>query len=499
MSELQITQGSFRLSDTRTLRLPSLKIISGESWAFVGANGSGKSALARALSDELLQLEGKRYCSFHTPVRLSFEQLQKLIDEEWQRNNTDLLSEGEEDTGRTAADIIQLHHKDNELCLQLSAYFGIKDLLSRRFKYLSTGEIRKVLLCQALMMNPDLLILDEPFDGLDTYARNQLAQLLGTLAAKSITLVLILTRFHEIPDFVEKIGVLADCHLTLSGEKERILAESLVAQLAHSEKLHNIHLPEKDVYLADETLPDDQALVSMRNVIVKYHEKPILHGLNWQVNPHEHWQIIGENGSGKSTLLSLITGDHPQGYSNDLVLFGKQRGSGETIWDIKRHIGYVSNRIHLEYRVNTNIRNVILSGFFDSIGLYQAVSDRQNQLANEWLNLLGLSEEMATSPFHSLSWGQQRLVLIARALVKHPSLLILDEPLQGLDPLNRQLVLRFIDVMITHGNTQLLFVSHHEEDSPECITHRLRFVPDGDIYQYETDTIISNSRDARLL
>ncbi|MDX7988325.1 molybdate ABC transporter ATP-binding protein ModF [Xenorhabdus sp. 12] len=489
MSELQITQGSFRLSDTRTLRLPSLKIISGESWAFVGANGSGKSSLARALSNDLIQLAGERHCSFHTPVLLSFEQLQKLIDEEWQRNNTDLLSEGEEDTGRTAADIIQLYHQDNELCLELSGYFGIKDLLSRRFKYLSTGETRKVLLCQALMINPDLLILDEPFDGLDAYAQKQLAQLLGSLAIKGITLVLILTRFNEIPDFVEKIGVLADCHLTLAGEKDSILAESIVAQLAHSEKLRNIHLPEVDESQADKQLPAEQPLVSMRNVTVQYNEKPILHNLSWQVNPHENWQIIGENGAGKSTLLSLITGDHPQGYSNHLILFGRQRGSGETIWEIKRHIGYVSNSIHLEYRVSTNVRNVILSGFFDSIGLYQAVSDRQLQLANEWLSLLGLSEATATSPFHSLSWGQQRLVLIARALVKHPALLILDEPLQGLDPLNRQLVLRFIDIMISSGETQLLFVSHHQEDAPECITHRLRFVPDGDVYRYETETV----------
>ncbi|MBI6549682.1 molybdate ABC transporter ATP-binding protein ModF [Xenorhabdus lircayensis] len=493
MSGLQITQGSFRLSDTRTLRLPSLKIISGESWAFVGANGSGKSSLARALSNELIQLSGERHCSFHTPVRLSFEQLQKLIDKEWQRNNTDLLSEGEEDTGRTAADIIQLHHKDNEQCLELSEYFGIKDLLSRRFKYLSTGEIRKVLLCQALMADPDLLILDEPFDGLDAYAREQLSQLLGSLVAKGITLVLILTRFHELPDFVEKVGVLADCYLTLAGEKESILAESLVAQLAHSEELKDIHLPETDEYRADEQLPADQPLVSMRNVTVQYNDKPILHGLNWQVDPDEHWQITGENGAGKSTLLSLITGDHPQGYSNELILFGRQRGSGETIWDIKRHIGYVSNSIHLEYRVSTSVRNVILSGFFDSIGLYQAVSDRQQQLADEWLDLLGLSGNPAISPFHSLSWGQQRLVLIARALVKHPALLILDEPLQGLDPLNRQLVLRFIDIMISKGDTQLLFVSHHQEDAPECITHRLKFIPDGDIYRYETDPVPQKS------
>ena len=194
--------------------------------------------------------------------------------------------------------------------------------------------------------------------------------------------------------------------------------------------------------------------------------------------------LLGENGAGKSTLLSLITGDHPQGYSNDLTLFGRRRGSGETIWDIKKHIGYVSSSLHLDYRVSTTVRNVILSGFFDSIGIYQAVSDKQHKLAQQWLDILGMDNRVADAPFHSLSWGQQRLALIVRALVKHPTLLILDEPLQGLDPLNRQLIRRFVDVLISEGETQLLFVSHHAEDAPSCITHRLEFVPDGEQYRY---------------
>ncbi|KOY63946.1 molybdate ABC transporter ATP-binding protein ModF [Photorhabdus heterorhabditis] len=488
MSELQITQGCFRLSDTHTLQLPSLKITSGESWAFVGANGSGKSSLARALSNKLVRLSGERKCSFHTCISVSSEQLQKLIKEEWQRNNTDLLSDDEDDTGHTAAEIIQLHHKDNELCLELAKQFGIMDLLSRRFKYLSTGETRKTVLCQALMASPDLLILDEPFDGLDAFARSQFAELLEALSSKGIVLVLILNRFSEIPDFVNQIGVLANCYLTSIGTKEKVMANSLVAQLVHSEKLDGIHLPEVDELRIDDRLTPDQPLIILRNGVVQYNDQPILYGLNWQVNPGEHWQIIGQNGAGKSTLLNLITGDHPQGYSNELIIFGRQRGSGETIWDIKRHIGYISNSMHLEYRISISVRNVILSGFFDSIGLYQAVSDRQQQLANEWLALLGLSQ-VANSSFHSLSWGQQRLVLIARALVKHPALLILDEPLQGLDPLNRQLMLRFIDVMIADGDTQLLFVSHHQEDAPQCITHRLIFIPDGDIYRYKTEKI----------
>ncbi|MBG0751247.1 MULTISPECIES: molybdate ABC transporter ATP-binding protein ModF [Pectobacterium] len=489
MSLLKITQGLFRLSDTRMLHLDELALDENQCWAFVGANGSGKSALARALSGELPLLRGERTTGFQRPVRLSFEQLQKLVSDEWQRNNTDLLSEGEDDTGRTTAEVIQDSLNDPTRCQQLAQQFGIAHLLERRFKYLSTGETRKAMLCQALMTQPDLLILDEPFDGLDVASRQQLADELRKLAGTGYTLVLILNRFDDIPDFINHVGVLADCTLTRLGERETILSEALVAQLAFSEKLSGSSLPEPEDPQRYMTLPADEARIQLRNGVVQYNDRPILHELTWEVLPGQHWQIVGPNGAGKSTLLSLITGDHPQGYSNDLTLFGRKRGSGETIWDIKRHIGYVSSSFHLDYRVSTSVRNVILSGFFDSIGIYQAVSDRQRHLTEQWLTLLGLNGAIADTPFQSLSWGQQRLTLIARALVKHPALLILDEPLQGLDPLNRQLVRRWLDILIGEGETQLLFVSHHAEDAPECITHRLTFVPHNDIYRYQIDEL----------
>ncbi|MEQ9923157.1 molybdate ABC transporter ATP-binding protein ModF [Pectobacterium brasiliense] len=489
MSLLKITQGLFRLSDTRMLRLDELTLEQNQCWAFVGANGSGKSALARALSGELPILRGERTTGFQRPVRLSFEQLQKLVSDEWQRNNTDLLSEGEDDTGRTTAEVIQDSLNDPSRCQQLAHQFGIAHLLERRFKYLSTGETRKAMLCQALMPQPDLLILDEPFDGLDVASRQQLADELRKLAGTGYTLVLILNRFDDIPDFINHVGVLADCTLTRVGERETILSEALVAQLAFSEKLSGSSLPEPEDPQRYMTLPADEARIHLRNGVVQYNDRPILHELTWEVLPGQHWQIVGPNGAGKSTLLSLITGDHPQGYSNDLTLFGRKRGSGETIWDIKRHIGYVSSSFHLDYRVSTSVRNVILSGFFDSIGIYQAVSDRQRHLTEQWLTLLGLNGAIADTPFQALSWGQQRLTLIARALVKHPALLILDEPLQGLDPLNRQLVRRWLDILIGEGETQLLFVSHHAEDAPECITHRLTFVPHNDIYRYQIDAL----------
>ena len=484
---LQIENTIYKISDFRVFTIESLMINAGDIVAFVGRNGSGKSILAKALAGDQTILSGKVINRFKSIAHISFEYLQKIIDDEWKRNNTDMLSDKEDDTGLTTSEIIQEYNQDQTLCENLALQFGIAHLLNRRFKYLSTGETRKTLICRSLMSKPELLILDEPFDGLDVASRANLAEILSQLSKQNITIVMVLNRFNEIPLFVKYIGLLANCQLLKYGTKDTILDDVAVKQLANLEHLSNFTLPDPDEISV--SLPNDLDRIILNNGFVQYDGKAIINGLSWQVRANENWQIIGPNGAGKSTLLSLITGDHPQGYSNDLTLFGRRRGSGETIWDIKRHIGYVSSSFHLDYRISLSVENVLASGYFDSIGLYQAPSDKQLKLVKQWLQLLDLTE-LAEKPFQSLSWGLQRLVLIARALVKHPTLLILDEPLQGLDYLNRELVKSWIDNLIDRGNTQLLFVSHHTEDAPKCITHRLTFVPNEPVgYQYQIESI----------
>lgn len=479
---INIEKAQYKISDHKTFFIPELTIQAGDSWAFVGSNGSGKSILVKALSDNLYKLGGESNNQFTNIATLSFELLQKMVDDDWKRNNTDMLSDTEDETGLTTTQVIQENRQDPALCQQLAEQFNIQHLLAKRFKHLSTGEARKTLLCRTLMTSPDLLILDEPFDGLDVTSRKQLALMLGDLSKRGITLIMVLNRFNDIPDFIQNVGILAECRVVKTGRREELLQNEIVTQLSLIESLQSQHLPEPDE--PPTALADELPRVILHHGYVQYNEKPIINDLNWQVNAHENWQIVGPNGAGKSTLLSLITGDHPQGYSNDLTLFGRRRGSGETIWDIKKHIGYVSSSFHLDYRVSSSVKNVLLSGYYDSIGIYCTTSDKQHKLADEWLLLLNLASQ-ANQPFQSLSWGQQRLVLIARALVKHPTLLILDEPLQGLDQLNRELVKRWIDLLIEKGHSQLLFVSHHAEDAPNCITHRLTFVQSNhEGYQY---------------
>lgn len=493
MTAICIQDAQFAISEQHCLSIQQLELHAGQCWSFVGANGSGKTSLARALAKELTSTSGAVENNFQRIEWVSFEQLQTLADREREQDDSDL--QDHVDHGHTARQIIQEQPVNDTELLALAERFGISTLLDRAFRYLSTGETRKVLLCRALLQHPDLLILDEPFDGLDVEAQADLTRLLQERVAAGQTLVLILNRLEELPDFSDHLGILTECALSMAGERSKIAASAELAQLNHLTAMEAAtqQLPPADPDATRRTLDADTPRIVMRDMTVTYGDKRILDGLNWQVDPGQHWQIVGPNGAGKSTLLSLVTGDHPQGYSNHLVLFGHRRGSGESIWDIKQHIGYVSSSMQQDYRVTSTPKAVILSGFFDSIGVYQQPGSTQLALADQWLSLLGMSH-LANEPFRHLSYGQQRLLLIARAMVKHPPILILDEPLQGLDSFNRHWVKRWIDLLVAEGGTQLLFVSHHEQDAPTCISHRLTFVPAEHGYHYEiTDATLADS------
>lgn len=485
---IHISQSTFRLSDFCYLQIDQLSLHQGEQWAFVGANGSGKSALARVLANDLRPLTGTLTHRFHRPIRLSMEQTQMWLDAERRATNSDLLHDAELDRGKTALQFLQDQHPNGAQCHHLARQLGIHALLARRFSALSTGEMHKILLCRTLLSAPDLLILDAPFNGLDVTSRAHLAQWLELLCQQGYTIVCIIDRFAEIPDFITHVGVLAECRLVAQGEREQVLRSALVHQLTHNKAVASVTLPVTDtsaVSPPNHLVP----LIALQQGCVSWGDKTLIHDLNWCVMPGEHWQIVGPNGAGKSTLLQLVMGEHPQSYCNDLTLFGRRRGSGETLWQLRQYFGYVSHQLHHDYRVRVSVRNVILSGFHDTIGVYQQPSDQQQQLTAQWLDLLGFNQAVADSPFHYLSWGQQRLTLIVRALVKQPRLLILDEPLQGLDTLNRQRVKQFIDRLIMQANTQLLFVSHYVSDAPKCITHRLHFIPESARFRYRIEVV----------
>lgn len=446
---------------------------SGEHWLITGANGSGKSALAAALAGIGGVVSGERTFDIDHVALVSYEMQSELIEAERRKDDADILDVISE--GTPVSEIIASAFDDGAsidaaFAEELVDTLDIRSLMGRAFRKLSTGETRKVMLIRALASHPDLLLLDEPFDGLDAASLEWLQRHLASLAATT-PMVLVLNRFDECPDFITDVAYVDDGRLAhkVSRTDEAGFAE--LTQLLHL-KTSDLELPDADPSIDLPPLDPTEPLVRLTGATVRYEANTVFEGLDWTIEAGQHWQVTGPNGSGKTCLLSLITGDHPQCYVNDIKVFGFQRGTGESIWQIKQYLGYVSTALQWEYRVSTSLRNVIISGFHDSIGLYTKPSDVEKAIADQWLAVLGMSAR-ADEPFTGCSFGEQRLVLIARAMVKQPPLLILDEPCNGLDDMNRQLVLALIERICAADGTTVLYVNHRKQDAIRGINHHL--------------------------
>lgn len=453
-------ESGFRLEDI------DWKIETGQHWMIVGGNGAGKSALAATLCGH------GEVCSGSIeglPARISLVSLEaqaELISQELKKDDADILDVIS--VGTLASEILARDCSNYVVKNELIELFDFASLMDRSFRQLSSGETRKLMLIRALASEPELLILDEPFAGLDSATSSLLNQHLNNLAS-SLPMILVLNRLDQCPDFISDIAYINGGKLRLTICRSNKPACDDLYQLLQLQTTE-IELPRTDFANTASELDPAQPLARLKNITISDSNVEILSGLDWTIEANQHWHLRGANGSGKTSLLSLITGDHPQCYSNDIVVFGFQRGNGESIWQIKQFIGYVSSAIHWEHRVSTNSRAVILSGFYDSIGLYEKASQEQQYIANQWLSLLNMTE-YAFQPFKELSFGNQRLLLIARAMVKQPPLLILDEPCIGLDEINRQLVLALIEKICANSKTSVIYVSHSSEDTIEGINN----------------------------
>lgn len=468
MAAIKLDALSVNFDDRFRLVSVDWNIEPGQNWMITGPNGAGKSALAAVLAGAGLIKSGSISGVPGKVALVSYEVQGELIEAERRKDDADIMDVISE--GTPVAEILAQGEQDDKLTAELVELFGLTHLLTRSFRKLSTGETRKVMLIRAMASYPDLLVLDEPFDGLDVRTHQVLLDHLNSLVGK-VAMILVLNRFDECPDFISHIAYVDQGYLRYKIDRSDEQAFSEVYQLMHL-KMTKLEVPPADPSQVLPPLDPEQPLVKISNAQVSYGDTVIFKGLSWTIEPHQHWQLTGPNGSGKTALLSLITGDHPQCYVNDICVFGFQRGSGESIWQIKQFIGYVSTALQWEYRVSTSLRNVVISGFYDSIGLYSKSTEKQREIADQWLALLGM-QNRADQPFNQLSYGDQRLLLIARAMVKHPPLLILDEPCLGLDDMNRQLVLALIERICQYVGTSVVYVNHHPEDKIPGIDQHL--------------------------
>ena len=348
--------------------------------------------------------------------------------------------------------------------MALLRQFGVSALAHRAINTLSSGELRKVQLLRTLSTRSRLLIIDSPFIGLDVDARATLCTMLQQIG-RELTLVVVVSRRADVPDFADYvIGVDNRC-------VSRLMPRAEWQAAAASSEAHETPLPQASA--AGQTSAGGEAVIDFRDITVAYGSRKVLDRLNWCVQRGERWALTGSNGSGKTTLLSLVCADNPIAYACDIRLFGSRRGRGESIWDIKRRIGYVSPEMFSAYRKDLDVMRILASGLMDTIGLYRRHRPEDEAVCLEWLRAFG-AEHLARRNYLTLSSGEQRLVLLVRAFVKSPELLILDEPFHGLDDAQTRRAMSVIDDYMTRADKTLLMVTHYADELPACITHTLR-------------------------
>ena len=482
---LTLKNVSNRLWDKQILKNINWETELGQSWAILGPNGAGKTTLAKLILGQLpycgVIKRDEKISNFAEIAHVSLEQQKILVAREEKKDRYEDYS-GNEEHLLTGREYMDPEGKNPKGTLKIAEKLGLKSLLENPMRYYSNGETRKTLIGKALLSYPKMMILDEPFEGLDFNSVIWLKQTISSLITKGLAILLISNRVEDLVPEITHVLCLKSGEVFAKGERANMLTPERMELLYENKKFEE--KKEENLLLTNEVQEsnplkkkvkrDQDVIILMRKVNVRYGSKVVLENFNWTVKKGENWKIVGPNGAGKSTLLSLITADNLQVYSNEVHMFGKQRGTGESIWDIKRRIGNVSSEFQVQYRESVSVLKVVLSGYFDTIGLYQPVTRKQKETALNWMKFLEI-EYLAKIDFTRLSYGQQRLVLIARALVKSPALLILDEPCQGLDRANRNRVLNLIDQIGHQSATQIIYVTHVASDQLNCIHHELCF------------------------
>jgi molybdate transport system ATP-binding protein len=469
---------SLRMGGTMLLPGTSWEIREGENWAILGSNGSGKSALARAIKGDIPYVRGKliRHDPEAAGIRIgyvAFELQEEILIRE-DRHEEARFFGGNKGHALTAGEMLLGDDENQAVFDRLVKLLGLHPLLEHGLRTLSNGEFRKILIARALLRSPKLLILDDPFAGLDVGSRELLVKTVTDLMNHGTQMILVTQRIEEVIAGISHVLLIKDGRVAQTGRRCDVITPEQMKSFqsvkpALEKSLAALPLPKERT--ATESTTD--LLVEMKHITVAYGDLVVFKSLDWTVRRGENWAVVGPNGSGKTTLLGMITGDNLQAYANEVYLFGKKRGEGESIWDIRRRLGVVSPELQLQYRHPIPAREVILSGFFDSIGLYRTATQAQSALADQWLEFLGIKDR-AERPFNRLSYGEKRLILIARAMVKLPELLILDEPCQGLDRSNRGMVLALMQSIGNGGSTSLIYITHHQEELIPCIKHILK-------------------------
>ncbi|MDB5017358.1 MAG: transporter [Mucilaginibacter sp.] len=466
----------------------------GEHWALIGESGSGKSALLQTIAgrfnitggtidyhffDEFLKQAGKPgntedHLTYHRLIALvepkhHFKNLSNTSNFYYQQRYNSSDSEDaltvEQYLQSVITSTVKSHYWNFD---KVVALLNLKELATKQLIKLSNGETKRLMLAAALLKNPVLLLLDNPLTGLDIQTRAAFDAIIDEIKASGIT-VIMATSPHEIPSAVTHVAVLKSGAINGTMLKDQFEPDLFIQ--VDKDEIDNEEL--KILLNTGKAIPSYQFIVKMNNVHIKYGDKVILNKINWQILQGERWALLGPNGAGKSTLLSLINGDNPQAYANDIILFDKKRGTGESIWDIKSKIGFVSPELHQYFPTDNSCLQVIESGYYDTLGLFRPSDKTKAEKALRWMKALEI-EKYARVLLKNIPASAQRLCLLARALIKNPALLIFDEPCQGLDEHQQHHFKTLVDTICGLSNVTLIYVTHYQQEIPDSVTKVLR-------------------------
>lgn len=481
---IDVKDGITRMPAWRMAEPVNFTLGENEHIAITGPNGGGKSMLVDIITgNHPLVGDSIEYDFFPSTKELVSENIKYITfrDSYGVNDNTYYLQQRwnhhdiDNDTP-TVGEVLNKEYiltgKDTQARQEFRNYlyklFCIEHLLDKYVILLSSGETRKFQLIRTLLSEPRVLIMDNPFIGLDADTRIQLEELLSALVKETnMQIIIVVSKSDDIPSFITHIVEV--CNMTVGRKTKR---NEYICNIKPT-KAEDYDISKEIIALQqDSHIPQSDIVIRMTDVCVSYGERCILKNINWTVRKGENWIITGQNGAGKSTLLSIICADNPQGYACDIELFGVRRGTGESIWDIKKNIGYVSPEMHRAYKRNIEAIKIVASGLKDTVGLYYSPNEKEYERCLFWMRMFGI-EKYAGKTFMNLSSGEQRLVLLARAFVKDPSLLILDEPFHGLDIENRNKVRGIIESFSKRKDKTILMVSHYKEEFPDCMTNIL--------------------------
>ncbi|MCH7414235.1 ATP-binding cassette domain-containing protein [Belliella sp. R4-6] len=468
-----------------------------ENWAIVSASSIEKNSFLDTIMGKSVVFSGSLSFDFADNYRQqslqksqvnSYRDLVAFVSQKYTFTNKDNLqnfyyqqrfNSSESDSAHTVKEYLENVDSKIEGYWNLDKVIhllNIRHLLTESILKLSNGETRRLAIASALLKNPMLFLMDEPMTGLDKKTRNQFDGILRKIVDSGIQII-VATKPDQIPDVVTHVGVLQD------GELVTMIREDFLNSydIQKEKKFFHFDLDKLDKLIHIKAIQKFDSLVRMNQVTVVYGQKKILKGLDWEIKQGECWSLKGHNGAGKSTLISLIIGENPQAYANDIVLFDRKRGTGETIWGIKKHIGFVSAELSRFFPRNQTCIKVVLSGLFDTMGLFKKVTPEQEIQAMEWLALFRMTN-VAGLLFNEVPLETQRFCLLARALIKSPALLVLDEATQGMDEDQSLVFLDALNHIGKHPLISMIFVSHYENEIPKIVTKEI-VIQDGEVFE----------------